>query len=136
VNKNIQHKATVVDNSSKKLKLKIDSMSACASCHAKSACTAADSKEKYIEVYTDKSFPVGSQVIVEGKSSLSIKATMYAYGMPIIILIVGLFVYTAFDFSEAMSGILSIVSLLPYYIFLKLYNRKLEKTFTFNIVGT
>lgn len=130
----IRHKARVISINNNKLTLSLTSVSACANCHAKSACTAADLKEKQVQVYSHKHYPVGTEVMVETSMTVGIKAVLYAYVLPIVVALTGLFVYTAIGFSELQSGLLCLGALAAYFIVLSLFRNKLEKNFKFNIL--
>ena len=67
--KKIEHEGIVDHISDKAIRVKIMSMSACASCHAKGACTVADMEEKEVEVPLAGNYKVGQRVMVTGLSS-------------------------------------------------------------------
>ena len=109
--------------------------SACSSCHAKGACTAADSKEKMVDVsdFTGK-YKVNDLVTVVGQKSMGYKAVWWAFVIPIIIvvslLVVSISVWRFGDMEAAMAAI---VSLVPYYGLLYLLRNKMANSFKFTI---
>ena len=131
----VEHTGYVEEISSGQAKVRILSESACASCHAKGACTAADMKEKVIDVYTNniKGVEIGKQVVIQGQKSLGLKASMIAYIIPFVLVIITLFLTFAITQDESISGITSLVILVPYFLLVKLYTPKLKKTFVFTI---
>ncbi len=134
-NKVVEHRGVVEEVVDGIIKVRIISESACASCHAKGACTASDTQEKIIDVYTlnQKDIKAGKSVIIQGQKSLGLKAAFLAYILPFFIVITTLFITYFLTKSEAISGIASLVILLPYYIGIKFLTPKLEKSFVFTL---
>ncbi len=131
----VEHTGYIEEVKSGQVKVCIINESACASCHAKGACTASDMKEKVIDV-TSIGFhdlKVGQKVIIQGKKSLGLKASFLAYILPFILVFVTLFISFWLTQSEGISGLISLAILVPYFFILKLYTSKLQKTFTFSI---
>ena len=60
----ISHEGKVVGFENDKVRVKILSLSACTSCHAKGSCSAADMSEKYIDAFPDAKFKTGEKVNV------------------------------------------------------------------------
>ncbi|GAF04741.1 SoxR reducing system RseC family protein [Saccharicrinis fermentans] len=131
----VEHTGYVESFNSDQVKVRILSESACASCHAKGACTASDMKEKVIDVstYGVDHLAVGQQVVIRGQKSLGLKASLIAYIFPFILVFITLFVVHGITKSEGIAGIASLAVLVPYFIGVKLYTPKLEKTFVFTI---
>lgn len=108
--------------------------SACSSCHAKGACSAADMDEKIIEVEsTDSSLKVGDQVILSGESSMGLLAVLLAFVIPFLIILISLFLLRYFIASEAITGTISLTTLIPYYIILSFFRKKLKRKFQFHV---
>ncbi|HPI46326.1 MAG TPA: SoxR reducing system RseC family protein, partial [Tenuifilaceae bacterium] len=79
------------------IRVVIISQSACASCHAKGACSASDVSEKIVVVSkTNHNFLVGETVKVLLKQSLGFKALFLAYILPFIVVITALFSLSSF----------------------------------------
>ncbi|MGQ1784737.1 MULTISPECIES: SoxR reducing system RseC family protein [unclassified Saccharicrinis] len=131
----VEHTGYVEEVNSGQVKVRIISESACASCHAKGACTASDMKEKIIDVntYGVGNLAVGQQVVIKGQKSLGLKASLIAYIFPFILVFITLFVVYGITKNEGIAGIASLVVLVPYFIGVKMYTPKLEKTFVFTI---
>ena len=131
----VEHTGYVESFNSDRVKVRILSESACASCHAKGACTAADMKEKVIDVstYGVDHLAVGQQVVIRGQKSLGLKASLIAYIFPFILVFITLFTVHGITQSEGIAGVVSLAVLVPYFIGVKLYSPKLEKTFVFTI---
>ncbi len=131
----IEHKGVITSISDHKISVMILQQSACSSCHAKGACTAADSKEKMVDVsdFTGK-YKVNDLVTVVGQKSMGYKAVWWAFVIPIIIvvslLVVSISVWRFGDMEAAMAAI---VSLVPYYGLLYLLRNKMANSFKFTI---
>ena len=118
------------------LRVRILQTSACAACKAASHCNAAENKEKTVEVYGigDASrYRVGQQVNVTASMRVGMNAVLLAFGIPFIILLAVLFICSRLIADEALAALLSIASLIPYYIGLYLMRERLSERFTFRI---
>ncbi|MRT93151.1 SoxR reducing system RseC family protein [Ancylomarina sp. 16SWW S1-10-2] len=132
-NKQIDHVGTISDIKGEKIKVKILNVSACAACHAKSACTMSDMQEKDIDIIDySGNFKLGEQVNITGKESLGWIALLLAYVIPFVLVLIVLFIASLFT-NELTSGLLSLAILIPYYYILYTFKEQLKKTFTFTI---
>jgi len=133
--KYIEHTGYIEEVNSGQVKVRIIHESACAGCHAKGVCTSSDMKEKVIDVDSIGFFDmtIGTKVIIQGQKSLGLKASLLAYILPFILVFITLFLTYALTKSEAISGLLSLAILVPYYLIIKFFTDKLEKTFVFTI---
>ncbi len=131
----VEHTGYVEEVNLNQVKIRIISESACASCHAKGACTAADMKEKVIDIFTHKSseYKPGQKVTIQGEKSLGLRASLLAYIFPFIIVFVVLFMSYAITKNEGIAGIISLAMLVPYFLVIKYISPRLQKTFTFKI---
>lgn len=108
--------------------------SACSGCHAKSACTAADSAEKIIEIpYFADDLNIGQQVTIVGSKSMGWKAVGYAFILPFLILMTVLITVGELTGNELTAGLLALAVLLPYYLILYLLRNKMKSNFTFTL---
>ncbi len=132
-NKQIDHVGNITDIKNEKITVSILNVSACAGCHAKSACSLSDMKEKKVDVIDySKSFKLGEEVKVVYQESLGWLAVTLAYIIPFILILITLFIASIFT-NELYSGLISIGILLPYYSLLYFYKSRLTKTFSFTI---
>ena len=117
-----------------KVIVKINSMSACASCHAKGACNSSDTSEKFIEVALSDAGNVkpGEWVNVNVASSAGNVALFYGYILPFLLVFVSLIIAVNFV-SEVYAGLISLGILLPYYGALYVLRHKMGKRFRFTI---
>ena len=131
----ISHEGIVTRISDDELEIKILAQSACAACHAKSACGMGEQAEKILNVPRPKgqNFTLSQRVNVRMAIGQGNKAAVLAYLIPIALLIAVLFICLGFGLNDGLSALLSIVALIPYYIVLYLRRDKLKKKFEYVI---
>ncbi len=130
----IEHTGKIRSVNGNKVQVLITRNSACSACHARSACTAADSAEKVIEaISNDNSFKVGDNVIIYGKRSSGLKAVFLAFVIPFLLILTTLFILRYFIQNEALSGTIALSTLIPYYAILSLFNNRLKTKFQFYV---
>ena len=134
-NNTISHEGIVNRITEDELEIKILAQSACAACHAKSACGMGEQAEKILTVPRpkDKEFTLNQKVNVRMAIGQGNKAAVLAYLIPIVLLLAVLFVCLGLGMGEGLSALISIVSLIPYYIVLYLKRDKLKKRFEYSI---
>ena len=133
----IEHSGIITKVEGANMQVQIIQESACSTCHAKGACTASDMDEKVIDVEsTDLSLKVGDLVIISGESSLGLLAVLLAFVIPFVIILLALIILPSYISSEAISGFISLSLLIPYYIILSFFNKKLKSKFRFQIEKT
>ncbi len=132
--KSIEHKGRIDSIDGNKINVNFVALSACASCHAKGFCSAADMQEKSVEVYdTTNQYEVGEEVKITLKQTLGFRALFLGYVLPFILVMLILIVLTSITNNEAISGIGALLVLFPYYITLFVLRNKIRKKFTFTI---
>ena len=131
----ISHEGIVTKITDDELEIKILAQSACAACHAKSACGMGEQAEKTLTVPKpkDKEFVHNQKVNVKMAIGQGNKAAVLAYLLPIILLLAVLFVCIGLGLGEGLSAIISFISLVPYYIVLYLRRDKLKRQFEYTI---
>ncbi|MBN2765583.1 MAG: SoxR reducing system RseC family protein [Paludibacteraceae bacterium] len=130
----IEHSGFITRIEGKNVQVQIIQMSACSSCHAKGACSASDMDEKFVDVEsTDDTLKIGDMVNIVGESSTGLLAVLLAFVIPFLLILTSLFVLRRFLPNEAISGTISLSLLIPYYIILSLFNKKLKKKLQFSI---
>ena len=131
----ISHEGVVTKITDDTLEIKILAQSACAACHAKSACGMGEQAEKILTVPRpkDKEFSLMQKVNVTMAIGQGNKAAVLAYLIPILLLLAVLFVCLGLGLNEGLAALISIVALIPYYIVLYLKRDKLRKQFEYTI---
>jgi len=133
--KPISHPGKISKIEGNTISVHIVSTSACASCHAKGACTASDMEDKIIEVidFHPEKYQIGQQVNVVMKKSLGMKAVAYGYFIPFLLVLIMLLISQSTLNNELYSGLLSLGIVVPYYILLFIFRDKISNSFRFQI---
>ena len=131
----IKHRGIVEKIDGSHIVVRIVQTSACSACNAKGLCNASESKEKQIDVYeVNPAYRIGEEVILCGTTSMGMKAVLLAFGIPVFLLLVALFVTMRVTDGDALlSAIVALVAVVPYYAVLYLMKDKMNKTFSFVI---
>ena len=114
----ISHEGVVAKITDDELEIKILAQSACAACHAKSACGMGEQVEKILTVPRPKGrdFALNQKVNVRMAIGQGNKAAILAYLIPIVLLLAVLFVCLGLGMNEGLAALVSIVALVPYYL--------------------
>lgn len=131
----ISHEGIVTKITDDELEIKILAQSACAACHAKSACGMGEQAEKVLTVPRpkDRDFALNQIVNVRMAIGQGNKAAVLAYLIPIVLLLAVLFVCLGLGMNEGLAALVSIIALVPYYIVLYLKRDQLKKRFEYSI---
>lgn len=131
----IKHLGVVEKVDGSHVTVRIVQTSACSSCSAKGLCNASESKEKLIDVYHNQvSCQIGEQVVVCGTTSMGMRAVLLAFGLPVLILLLALFVTMRITDGDALfSALVGLGTMVPYYLIIYVCKDKLNRTFSFTI---
>lgn len=130
----IEHPGIIVDIRDDRIMVKIESVSACASCHAQGVCTSLDSVSKFVEIKPDhRLFHVGDQVVVVLKERQGMLAVVLAYGVPAVLILAFLAFSLTIVHNELLAASISFFVLIAYYTILFLFRGRLKKQFLFEI---
>lgn len=131
----ITHRAKVIHVADNYVDVVVLSESACASCHAKGQCGAAESREKrmIIETPVASYFSEGEEVEVFTEKVMGIKAVWVAYILPFLLVLFLLLVLLQTGCGELISGISALSVLVVYYIILYMLRSRVSREFVFNI---
>jgi len=117
--------------------VKIGSVSACASCHAKGGCSAADQEEKYLDVpLHGVAYKQGDPVNVQIAQHLGFRAVLLGYVYPFLLLMAVLIAMLTAGVAELRAGTIALLSIVPYYLLLYLFRNRISSTFSFSIKKT
>ncbi|MEE4198299.1 MAG: SoxR reducing system RseC family protein [Bacteroidales bacterium] len=132
--KSIEHKGRVESINGNQIKVRFLAQSACASCHAKGVCSAADLQEKEIDVIDQSDqYQVGETVNVILRQSLGFKALWLGYVVPFILVLSFLIILSILTKNEVISGVGALGILIPYYTLLYFRRDRVRKQFTFTL---
>lgn len=129
----ISHEGVIERFTSKGATVRIAQSSACHQCKIASACHSSEVKEKFIDVtgLYEGRYKVGDTVTVLAAESIGMKAVLYAFVMPIVIMLAFIFTTKFMGGSEILMGVVGIASLIPSYLILYLLRNHFEKTIIF-----
>ncbi|NDW12793.1 RseC/MucC family positive regulator of sigma(E) [Bacteroides sp. 214] len=135
MNNVISHQGIVESTEGNHIRVKIVQTAACASCSIKGHCTSADTKEKIVDIYTTTHvYQIGDVVEVIGETSMGMKAVLYAFVIPFLVLVISLFTVMSLTAqNELFSAGISLLLLIIYYVILSLNKNKFKKSFLFKI---
>ncbi len=131
----VSHEGVITKIDGDTLEIKIIAQSACAACHAKSACTMSDQAEKVLTVPKPEGqvFQLFQKVKVVMAVGQGNKAAILAYLVPIVLLLAALFICLGIGLSEGLAALIGIAVLIPYYFILYLRRDQLKKKFDYRI---
>lgn len=129
----IRHEGIVESLGAEGCTVRILQASACSSCSARQLCRSSESKEKLVEVKGHyPTLHVGDRVMLVGSVRQGLRASVLAYVVPLILMLVALFVGTRL-WGEKAGALVALLTLALYYGVLFLLRDKLGKQFTFRI---
>lgn len=91
------------------------------------------SEVKIVEVKGSYSVAPGESVSVLMKQSQGYAAVLYGYIFPFLSVIIMLMILTGFGVPELTAGLVSLSMLLPYYLILYLFRKRINEKFTFTL---
>jgi len=98
------------------------------------ACGISESKTEEIEIInTDSSFKIDENVNVVINKALGLKAVIWAYVLPFILLISVLLISSEF-LAEWQAGLIALSTLVPYYLILHSLNSVFRKKFKISVL--
>lgn len=135
MNHRISHEGIITNIDDENVEVKILSKSACVSCNIKTACNMSEMQEKIITIPSpkDKNLSIGQEVKISIGLGQANKAVIFAYVIPVIILISMIFILNALKIEEGINALISIGSLIPYYFILFLFKDKIKREFEYEI---
>lgn len=131
----VSHEGIITNIKGDEVEVKILSKSACASCNIKTACNMSEMQEKIITINApkNKNLSIGQEVKVSMALGQANRAVIFAYAIPSIILISMIFILNYLKIDEGINALISIGSLVPYYIILYLFKEKIKSKFKYEI---
>jgi len=129
----IRHEGIVESIGTNNCSVRILQASACSSCNARQLCRSSESKEKTVLIKGN--FPtlqVGDSVTLVGTVRQGLHASVLAYVVPLILMLIALFVGTRMG-SDGIGALAALLVLTIYYGVLYLFRNKLSRHFHFKI---
>lgn len=135
--KKVEHEGRIVSITRDAYIVQIESRSACASCHARTLCSASEMERKEITVKRiaeeNYQYKVGESVIVELEEGLGLKAAWIVYAPPIAILLAILLYLQRLNLSEGTVGLLALAGIAVYFLVLYFFRSRIGRKFYFTI---
>ncbi len=134
----ITHSGIITRHETGTIYVSILAQSACGACHAKGVCGMSEMQEKVVEINDAglSELAVGTPVTVAMKRTTGLKAVLYGYFLPFLLLMTTLFVAMGYFDNEGKAGLLALAILLPYYFGLYMLRDKMKTRFEFTILDT
>lgn len=131
----IEHEGIIQSINGNQFTICITQNSACSDCHAKGVCIAADTKEKMVDVLDfSGQFKLNERVLLMGKTSIGYKAVLWAFVIPLIIMVGVIFAATSiWNVDELQVALIALSALAPYYAILYLLRHKMGEKLAFTI---
>lgn len=133
----IKHSGVVCSVGDGCVDVRIIQASACSSCKVASRCNSAESKVKTVRVNVSdaSAYAVGDTVTVGANLSVGIRASFYAYLLPLLLMVATLVAVVLITGSEGAAAFSAVGVLIPYYIMLWVLSTRMERSLCFKIVG-
>lgn len=132
----INHSGVVETVDGEHLRVRILQTSACSACKVAGHCSAAESKEKIVDVVLGKSsvdYKVGDNVVVSTTQTAVGKALFVGFLLPFLVMVVALLVAVVVTSDELVAALVALVSLVPYYLIIYMLRDRLGRSVTFSI---
>ena len=135
MNQRISHSGMIESIEEGCVHVRIVQHSACTTCKVAGYCHAAESKEKMIDVYCDAvaDYKVGQQVTVSTSGQVAVKALLWAFGVPFVLLLAMLILVLLLTGNEGWAALSALAILVPYYAILWLLRDKMREQLAFTI---
>lgn len=119
----------------KSILVRFQSEPACGNCMAKSVCAPGSAEKNLVEInHKNDSYSAGDSVKILISKSMGFKALFLGYLFPFFVVILMLVLTRIIGLDELLSGLVSLLVLLPYYLALYLFREKINQNFVFTIM--
>ncbi|MBN2215354.1 MAG: SoxR reducing system RseC family protein [Bacteroidales bacterium] len=114
--------------------VRFQSAPACGSCMAKSVCGVGSAGKNLIEIHhRTHGYSVGDSVKIIISRSMGFRALFIGYVLPFLLVVLLLVMSKMLGYNDLISGLISLVVLLPYYLALYFLREKVNKQFIFTL---
>ena len=131
--RSIEHEGIVKSSDKKSVTVSIISLSACTGCHAEGICSLSGREEKTVEIPGIYKVVPGESVTVLMKQSSGFAAVFLGYVLPLILVVVMLIILASISVPELTAGLGAIAILIPYYLALYFFRKRINRKFTFSL---
>ncbi len=133
--KAIHHEGKVVGITDEKIVVMLHKSGACGGCSAKGKCGMAESSQMEMQIPHphNEQFEVGDNVVVSVTMGMGRQAVIFAYVLPLIILVFSMTLGGIFALAEWALALIGLVGVACYYFFLYLVRGKIDRKINFTI---
>lgn len=134
----IVHQGTVKEIMGRTVVVSIEAAGACEGCKVSGLCGLSTDHEKEIAVYDTAAdmYEVGETVIVGVGTAMAMKAVLWAYIVPFLLMLGVLTGLTALKLPELTAGLSTLGTAAVYFILLWIFRKRLERDIIFKIRKT
>lgn len=134
----IEHQGTIMEMSEGHTVVRISQNSACSACSIAHLCKSSDSQEKLVDVYgpVPGGMEVGASVQIVGTTRQSLWAVLWAYVLPLVLLVAVLAFLLRLTGSELLSALVVLAVLAVYYLFLYMMRDRFSRELSFRILNS
>lgn len=129
----IAHDAIVRKVDSNSVTVTLLNKVSCSGCQAEKACGVSGKESKTITVAGNYDVKPGDRVFVTMKQSDGYRAVFLGYLLPLLIFIFFLVLLSALSVKELTAGLISLGTLIPYYLLFLLFRKSLASGISFHI---
>jgi sigma-E factor negative regulatory protein RseC len=128
----IEQKGVIEEIANGRAKVRISSFTACSDCHAQNSCVFFGNTTRYIDVPVhEDEFCKGESVQISIKRTHGLKASILAYLIPFVIMIIILILLSFFHINELISGVVAMLTVFLYFLAFYFFRNRMHKAFTF-----
>lgn len=132
-NTDICREGVVKEYADGRVRVLITVQSACASCHAKGACTSLDMSEKIVDARADERFEVGEPVRVAVAGRYGWTAVLFAFVLPMIILFGLFFTCLSTGSGETQAALSGLAGIVVYFLLIRFFRDRLFSRIEFHV---
>jgi positive regulator of sigma E activity len=129
----ISHTGIVKNVTESSVKVSIAPSSPCAGCQAEASCTLSGKEEKIIDISGYYDVKQGDIVTILMERSMGFTALFLGYVIPLFAVLTTLVILSSLKLPELITGLTSLGVLLPYYVILFIFRKRVNKKFSFRL---
>ncbi len=116
----------------------IEAAGACEGCKVQGLCGLSGESEKEVAVWDRDAagYRVGDEVVVGIGTAMALKAVLWAYIVPFLLMLAVLLTLSNYGFTELVQGVATLGAVAVYYVGLWFFRKKLERDIVFKIRRT
>ena len=113
----------------------IEAVGACEGCKVKSLCGLSGENDKEVVVWDKNAsaYGVGDEVVVGVGTAMALRAVVWAYIVPFLLMLATLLTLSGYGFPEPVQGLATLGAVAIYYVVLWFFRAKLERDIVFKI---